>query len=144
MLEKNCSNCNYQYTEDERFCPNCGQARGEENNAYNNNVNYYGAPNINQDLSGTQINSAEDVERMNVPKSAKSKTTAGVLALLLGAWGIHKFYLGYYGTGVIMILICFLTCGMSYILAIIEGIIYLSMSNQDFYLTYVQNEKHWF
>lgn len=141
MLEKVCGNCNYPYREHERVCPNCGQIRGEEQ-AFTSSP--YGMPDINEDISGNQLHSAEDVERINVSKSAKSRTTAGILAIVLGAWGVHKFYLGYYSVGIISILLCLVSGGLLYLVSICEGIHYLRMSDGEFYLTYVENEKHWF
>src|SRR5690554_3028666 len=38
--------------------------------------------------------------------SNKSKTTAGLLAIFLGAFGIHKFYLGRTGMGILYLLFC--------------------------------------
>lgn len=60
----------------------------------------------------------------------KSKVTAGVLALLLGGFGIHKFYLGAWGWGIIYIL--FVLTFIPAILALIEGIRYLTLSEDDF------------
>ncbi len=56
----------------------------------------------------------------------KSKTTAGVLAILLGSLGVHNFYLGYTKKAVIQLLISLLSCGflamVSWVWALIEGI----------------------
>ena len=59
----------------------------------------------------------------------KSKVAAGVLALLLGAFGIHNFYLGYTGKALFQLLGTLLTCGILAfpiaIWAFIEGILIL-------------------
>jgi TM2 domain-containing membrane protein YozV/DNA-directed RNA polymerase subunit M/transcription elongation factor TFIIS len=67
---------------------------------------------------------------------------AGILALLVGWLGVHKFLLGYTGAGIIMIL---LNCvGVSSIIAIVEGIIYLTKSDEEFVQTYQIGQKEWF
>ena len=68
--------------------------------------------------------------------SAKSKTTAGILAILLGGIGIHKFYLGKIGIGIIYILFCWTY--IPAILGIIEGITYLTASDEKFYQKYAK------
>ena len=60
----------------------------------------------------------------------KDKTTAGVLALLLGGVGGHKFYLGQAGMGVVYILFCWTM--IPSIIAFIEGISLLTMSQGSF------------
>jgi TM2 domain-containing membrane protein YozV len=72
------------------------------------------------------------------------KLVAGILAILLGSFGIHKFILGYTKEGIIQILITFLTCGAGHIIGIIEGIIYLTKSDEEFYQTYQVGKKGWF
>jgi TM2 domain-containing membrane protein YozV len=62
--------------------------------------------------------------------SGKDKFTAGLLALLLGGFGIHRFYLGHTGKGIIYLL--FFWTFIPAILALIDGIRYLTMSNEDF------------
>lgn len=60
----------------------------------------------------------------------KSKTVAAILAILLGGFGIHKFYLRQVGWGIVYLVFCW-----SYIPAIIgfiEGIVLLTMSEEDF------------
>lgn len=62
----------------------------------------------------------------------KSKVVAGVLALLLGGLGIHKFYLGKIGMGILYLLFCW--TGIPAIIGFIEGIIYLCSSDENFQL----------
>jgi TM2 domain-containing membrane protein YozV len=79
---------------------------------------------------------------------ADKKVIAGVLAILLGSLGIHKFYLGYTKAGIIMLAISVVTCGFGatvvWIIALIEGITYLTKSDQEFVDTYVTGKKEWF
>jgi TM2 domain-containing membrane protein YozV/cold shock CspA family protein len=81
---------------------------------------------------------------------AKSKILAGILALLLGGLGIHKFYIGANGAGLIMLLVSLVGFALVVpplivaIIALIEGIIYLTRSDEDFYQTYEVGKKAWF
>ena len=65
-------------------------------------------------------------------------------AILVGGFGIHKFILGYTTEGIIQIVITFITCGVGHIIGLIEGIIYLTKSDEEFVRTYIQNKKGWF
>ena len=80
--------------------------------------------------------------------TAKNHIAAGVLAILLGALGVHKFYLGYTKEGVIMLLVTLLTFGIGAsvmaIIGIVEGILYLVKSDEEFYYTYEAGNKPWF
>ncbi|MFK5983395.1 MAG: TM2 domain-containing protein [Flavobacteriaceae bacterium] len=69
---------------------------------------------------------------------------AGILAILIGGFGIHKFVLGYTKEGIIQIVITFITCGAGSIVGLIEGIIYLTKSDEEFYNTYQVGRKPWF
>lgn len=85
---------------------------------------------------------------MSNVQGAEKKVAAGICGILLGALGIHKFILGYNTEGLIMLLVSLLSCGflawaMS-IVGIVEGIIYLTKSDEDFVNTYVTNKKGWF
>jgi TM2 domain-containing membrane protein YozV len=75
---------------------------------------------------------------------ADKKIVAGICGILLGGFGVHKFILGYTNEGIIQIVITVLTCGMGGIVGIVEGIIYLTKSDEDFVRTYIQNKKGWF
>ena len=77
--------------------------------------------------------------------SDKSKVVAGVLGILLGGLGIHRFYLGDMTGGIIRIVITVFTCGtIGPIIGLIEGIIYLTKSDAEFHNTYVAGKKGWF
>ena len=101
------------------------------------------------------------------PPAAKSKTIAGVLAILLGWVGVHKFYLGYTGIGLLHITFWFLTfivsCTVSiftlgvggisafpviwaiyWALSVVEGVIYLTKSDEEFHRIYVLNSRVFF
>ncbi len=60
----------------------------------------------------------------------KNKVVAGVLALLAGSFGIHKFYLGQTGWGIMYAL--FFWTGIPSFMGFIEGIIYLTMRDEEF------------
>lgn len=80
----------------------------------------------------------------NVPMnsySSKSKTTAGILALLLGGLGIQYFYVGKVGAGFLTILLSIVTCGIWEVLMFIQGILMLTMTQQEFDQKYVFSDK---
>lgn len=56
---------------------------------------------------------------------AKSRMTAGLLGIFLGAFGVHRFYLGYLSIGVLQILVTIATCGIGGFWGIVEGILIL-------------------
>jgi len=71
--------------------------------------------------------------------------------ILLGGLGVHKFILGYNTEGIIMLvtyLAGFLLCGIPSlvvtVIGIIEGIIYLMKTDEEFVSTYIINKKPWF
>ncbi|KXG10358.1 hypothetical protein AT864_00949 [Anoxybacillus sp. P3H1B] len=60
----------------------------------------------------------------------KNKVVVGLLAILLGGLGIHKFYLGKLGQGILYLL--FSWTGIPSIIGFIEGIVYLVKSDEEF------------
>lgn len=86
---------------------------------------------------------------------SKDKVAAGLLAIFLGGLGIHKFYLGYTGPGLVFLLIntvglilclflLFIPNIILGIIALIEGIIYLTKTDEEFQKQYVENRRSWF
>ena len=84
----------------------------------------------------------------SIASRASNKIAAGICGILLGSLGIHKFILGYTGAGIIMLLVTILTCGIAgvviHIIGLIEGIIYLTKSDEEFVRIYVDGRKEWF
>ena len=78
------------------------------------------------------------------PNVSNTKLAAGLCGILLNGLGIHKFILGYTKEGIITIVATLFTCGIFGIVPIIEGIMYLVKSDQEFYETYMLNKKPWF
>jgi TM2 domain-containing membrane protein YozV len=93
-----------------------------------------------------------DSARETFQSTDNKKILAGILGILLGAFGVHKFILGYNKEGIIMlaatIVLGVVTCGMFAwvvgVVGLIEGIIYLTKSDADFYNTYQVGKKPWF
>lgn len=82
----------------------------------------------------------QDWQRMGADK----KIIAGLCGIVLGGFGIHKFILGYTTEGIIQIVLTFITCGIGSLVGLIEGIIYLTKSDEEFVRTYIQGHKGWF
>ncbi|NQU09675.1 TM2 domain-containing protein [bacterium] len=82
------------------------------------------------------------------PAGADKKILAGILGILLGSLGIHKFVLGYTKEGVIMLVVTLVTCGIGgvvmWVIGLIEGIMYLTKSDEEFVATYITGKKGWF
>ena len=72
------------------------------------------------------------------------RVLAGIMGIIFGALGVHKFILGFVGTGILQILITFATCGVGHFIGLIEGIIYLSKTDEEFYRTYIVERRNWF
>ena len=113
--------------------------QGQYNNQYNQSQ-FNGNPNMNQNQynynQGPYTNNQGNQNQYNqnpyystYAPDAKSKIAAGLLGILLGAFGIHNFYLGYIGKAVAQLLITLLSLGiLSWISAIwglIEGVMIL-------------------
>lgn len=95
-----------------------------------------------------QRNAKEDVFTRYMPKprdlnllpeelkerTYKRKFLAAALAIFFGAFGAHKFYLGKTFTGLIYAIFCW--TGISAFVGFIEGIRYIFMPVEDFYVQY--------
>lgn len=101
---KYCTACAAVLDARAEICPTCG-------------VRQHGAPSHPERSSGE-----------------KSRTTAALLAFLLGGLGAHKFYLGQAGLGVLYLLFCWTF--IPAIVAFIEFIMYLTMTDRAFTAKY--------
>ncbi|MBT8318216.1 MAG: TM2 domain-containing protein [Lutibacter sp.] len=86
----------------------------------------------------------ENGKTISKSNEESKRILAGVLAILLGGLAIHKFILGYTKTGIIQLVLTFATCGAVGLISLIEGIIYLTKTDEEFINTYQINKKEWF
>lgn len=125
--------------------PAYGQPQGQAGPAYSQPTSGSSAPGAPYGYPGQQA---------YVPPTIgeKDHVAAGLLALFLGWLGVHKFYLGYNTAGFIMlgvsILGGILTLSVAswaiWVIAIVEGIFYLTKSQTEFEQMYVLNKREWF
>jgi len=99
---------------------------------------------------------SEFAEGLKDAGGENKKILAGILAIILGSLGIHKFILGYQKEGIILLAVTLvgwvLTCvgvgiflvWITGLIGLIEGIIYLTKSDEEFYNTYQVGQKPWF
>ena len=119
---------------------------------------FEGAKEKASEMAGEAKEAAKDLsedakETMNDMKESWNEATnngenkkliAGILAIIIGSLGIHKFILGYTKEGIIQIVLTFVTCGIAGIIGLIEGIIYLTKTDEEFYQTYQVGKRGWF
>lgn len=76
------------------------------------------------------------------------RIVAGILAICLGVFGVHKFYLGFTGAGLTMLLLTvlslFVLAPITAIISFVEGLLYLLKTDQDFYQDYEVKHRAWF
>jgi hypothetical protein len=100
-----CHHCGKQVSDQAVFCPSCGQS-----------------------LQPTQAPALGAPAPVAVAR--KSKEAAGIFAILLGTFGVHKFYMGKIGLGILYLLFCWTF--IPTIAGIVEGIIYLTEDDARF------------
>ncbi len=110
-----CRNCGKEILDSAVVCVNCGVIV-REGTKYCNKCGAESNPNAAFCIKcGSRLSG----------KLMRSKIVAGVLGLLLGGLGVHRFYLGYVGIGIIQIIVTIITCGIGALWGFIEGILIL-------------------
>jgi TM2 domain-containing membrane protein YozV len=122
-----CPRCNAQNADTAQVCYACQSPLAGAAGGYQPVQQFGGGPPATQQIPG-----------------AEKKVIAGILGIVAGGFGVHKFILGYTTEGLIQIALTFITCGIGSIIGLVEGIIYLTKSDEDFVRTYIQNKKGWF
>ena len=118
-------------------CPNCG---GDKFNFLGGNTvkcAYCGHTFTNKVQEAevkkevvTRVEYVQVPQQPQVQSKGKSKIVAALLAFLLGGLGIHKFYLGKAGQGILYLLFCWTY--IPTVIAFIETIVFLVMSDAEF------------
>ena len=116
MSKKICAECKFESPDDAKFCLKCGaklkEAKSEKNKT-------------------EEAKEKETVIKLEIPIGPKSRIAAGLLAVFVGTFGIHNFYLGYNKRGLTQLLLSVvggvLTCGLASMVvgiwSLVEGIL---------------------
>ena len=111
------------------------------------------AENLKEEAKSTADEFKEGWNQATGGGSENKKMLAGILGIVLGGFGAHKFVLGYNKEGFILLgillisfpLMCVIvgafTMYIPILIGLIEGIIYLTKSDEEFYETYQVNKK---
>lgn len=124
------------------------QQPGQTAYCQQSNAGYYSTPQggYTQPQGGYQAQYQQPLVR------TKDHVAAGLLAIFLGVFGVHKFYLGYNTAGFILLGVTILggifTLGIAasvvWLIGIIEGVMYLTKSQPEFEQLYIFNKREWF
>lgn len=109
------------------FCPKCGKDIADDA------VVCIGCGRAVQGAVPTQ---SAAIGTMQKQLSTKVRSTAGILAILLGGIGVHHFYIGNMTKGIIYLLLCWTM--IPSIIALVEGIQYLTMTDGAFAVKFAQ------
>lgn len=86
------------------------------------------------------------------PSHATKQLLAGYCGIIFGGFGVHKFILGYTPEGLLMLVVSLIGSYFTYgftllimqLVGLIEGMIYLNKSHNEFVDTYFVNKQGWF
>jgi TM2 domain-containing membrane protein YozV len=123
-----CRHCGKQMDANAAVCTNCGVMRGRGEGFCWNCASTLG-PNaaicVTCGADVRTVASRYSGTRAPLEPGARSKVTAGILGILLGGFGVHRFYLGYTALGVAQIVVTVCTFGIGSLWGTIEGILIL-------------------
>lgn len=122
-----CPQCGAPVNENAAKCEYCGAAIPQAAPQQQAQPQYQPQPQVVY----VQQNTANP-ERANWP--VKNKIVAAILALILGGLGIHKFYLGQSGKGILYLIFCWTY--VPAILGFIEGLTILCSNDENFQIKY--------
>jgi TM2 domain-containing membrane protein YozV len=133
MSQSRCPNCGSEMSPAAKFCAYCGYQR-EESQAPPQQTATYGQPQYQQFTAPPlqpQYGTAPAPQAYaTTPTPTKDRTIAALLAIFLGTFGIHKFYLGDIGLGIVYVI--FSWTGIPALIGFIEGIIYFTKTDAEF------------
>jgi len=140
-----CKNCGKEVDANAIACLGCGCAPGNGSRF---------CPNCGAETQAAQVVCIKcGVALQNAAATAtadagKNRVTAALLAIFLGGIGAHEFYLGHSTSGLIRLAIgivgLVILIPAASIIGLIEGIIYLTKSDEEFQRVYVAGGKEWF
>ena len=112
-----CRNCGKEVAQQAVLCTSCGSAPTKGKNFCQN--------------CGQPTDPAAEIcikcgVRLSSGEAIKSKIAAGILGIVVGGFGVHRFYLGYVGIGIAQIVVTLITFGAGALWGFIEGILILT------------------
>ena len=131
-MEKYCSQCGAPIEATSENCQYCGASTGYVPPKAQPQPQYTQQPQYAQQQYAQPAQQRNPAILNSWP--IKNKLVAALLAILLDALGIHKFYLGQGGKGILYILFCWTY--IPGILGLIEGIMILTSNDENFQLKY--------
>ena len=157
-MTRYCTKCGATNDESAQYCNTCQTPLAPASSGYQSppgSGGYQSAPGSSGYQSGPGSLGYQPMQSVNAGQvtdwkalGGDKKIVAGILGIVLGAFGIHKFILGYTTEGIIMLAITLVSCGIlgmvTSVIGIVEGIMYLTKSDEEFVRTYIQNKKGWF
>ena len=87
---------------------------------------------------------AQKRSMLNPPNSSEAvskKTLCGIMAILFGGFGVQYYIIGKIGGGLVTLLLTMVTCGLWSLLTLVQGILMLTMSDEEFYRKYVASQS---
>lgn len=128
-----CRNCGRKIEDGFEYCDECEKKLNEVKEEKKEEVvEVVENNNTSEESKETDVKSENTTNNNAVNPQAKSKVAAGIFAIVLGAFGVHNFYLGFNGKAVAQLLITVLSCGIlspiSALWGVIEGILILTGS----------------
>ena len=132
-----CRNCGRKIEDGFEYCDECEKKLNEVKEEKKEEVvevveNNHNTSEESKETEVKSENTTNTTSNNAVNPQAKSKVAAGIFAIVLGAFGVHNFYLGFNGKAVAQLLITVLSCGIlspiSALWGVIEGILILTGS----------------
>lgn len=147
---KFCQNCGSKVEENVKFCPYCGTkidypsaqtgtnpepAVGSAYSSNTQNTQNTQAPHQTTGAPSSSYGTPVSPSTTVFDGEKKERIAAALLAIFLGGFGVHKFYLGNITMGIIYLVLSF--TGITWLIGLVEGIIYLTKTDEEFYRDHV-------
>ncbi len=133
-MSKYCSHCGGENNPDAKFCALCGADMKVAAQPEYQEPQYQQNTHTQPEYQQAQPAYSNQGGQVNDP-NRKDRVAAAIFGIVLGSFGVHKFYLGNIGMGILYL--CFFWTGIPAIIGFIEGIIYLTENDEEFHERHV-------